>query len=137
MSTLNAKSTSKVLELSPWILIWFSEMSAVNLSIIVCWDQVFPMYSFPTSIDWNHWKACNSIDWNLLKQTDCDSVHHDDGCEDPTSIDWNCWKACNSIDWNLLKQTDCDSVHHDDGCEGPTSIDWNYRKARKFAGTNG
>ena len=98
MSTLNAKFASKVLELSPLTLIWFSEMTAVDLLMIVRWDQVLLAYSFPTSIDWNRWKACNSIDWNFLKQMDCDSVHHDDGCKDPTSIDWNCWKACNSID---------------------------------------
>ena len=122
MSTFHAISASKVLELFPWISIWFGEDSAANSLMIVRWKRMDPVY-FPTSIDWNRWKA-----GRIAKQTDCDSVHTRIGCKDPnlTSIDWNCQKS------RIAKQTDCDSVHTRIGCKDPnlTSIDWNCQKSR-------
>ena len=93
MSTFNARSATEAL--FPWSLIWISEDTAANLSKIV---RLNALHSFPTSIEWNRRKARNSIDWNLLEQTDCNSVHQDSiewnsWCEDPTSIDWNRRKA--------------------------------------------
>ena len=116
MSAFDARSATGVN--IPWSLIWLSEEWF--------WPTVFrlnALHSFPTSIDWNRWKA-----GRIAEQTDCDSVHTRIGCEDPnpTSIDWNCRKS------RIAKQTDCDSVHTRIGCEdpNPTSIDWNCRKSR-------
>ena len=97
MSTFYAKSALKVLELFPWISIWFDQDSAANSSMIVRWKRMYPVYSFPTSIDWNRWKA-----GRMAEQTDCNSVQIRMCCEDPTSIDWNRWMA-----GRMAEQTDC------------------------------